>query len=73
MRRARHGGQVGQHALDDRRVRQHGAEEARRVGVLDQDRGEILDVEVVEAICMRLDVDPDEASIGVCIGKLVEG
>jgi hypothetical protein len=69
---ARKCGQIDEHAFDNRRLRQNRAEEPGGRPVFYKNRGEILNVKIVETIRMRLDIDPREADIGVLLREHIE-
>lgn len=69
---AGHRGQIADHAFDDACVRQHRAEKAHGIRILDHDGREILDVEGLELIGMRFDVDPREADFGMRLRERLE-
>lgn len=53
-------------------VRQHGAEEGDQLVMLDQQGGEVLDVQVAHHVRVILDIDPDEELVRMARGQLLE-
>lgn len=53
-------------------VRKHGAEKRNRLAALNQQRREVLDIDITDEIGLVFDVDPDETFVWMAIGKPVE-
>ena len=60
------------HAVRQAAVGQHRAEEGDMVLALDQQGGEVVDVEVAHHVGLVFDVDPDEERVRVARGQFLE-
>ncbi|CAG9244496.1 hypothetical protein PCAR4_150056 [Paraburkholderia caribensis] len=65
-------GQIDQHPLDNRCLRQDRSEETGGHAVFYKNCGEILNVKIVETVGVSLDIDPCEADIRMPFRERVE-